>query len=501
LRGRRRGRALVRAHAKTVKQQLFLHLRPLVPPRLLVTTPSTPRTTAARGRGLNRLIGCLIVGLNVFSLSIIAIVMRQRLYTFGLKHQNTDRPSAQFSALEPAPILEAASVRVLWAAWCDAVIAYSHIGNRNGDGGEEPWPWVLKYMGTGLTTAQKELLTGDTDLKRGDGPAEAVFFGSAMHNGLRGYVVKSGDEDADTGTGVVRADRKIVLFGTDLEMDDDGVPDVQSFLLTETEASITDVKINSEGCVLLYTKSRSAIGESVMRFADFAHFRRHLSSGSIDTASEVVPLPYESHSPPQYVSNATTTTAVDDGMHVWTSTRDPRYPKCLGRSYEGGEDIAPLPYLSESYVTKIASGGYMSAAVSSDGELFLWGQACPGSEKELDVLKGSRGVEGLVTGVDVHGQQDGFVKCLDMRIDGQEARVCDVAVGHGHVLVAAESCRVKEETKSVLFAAGDNSKSQLGLETDTEFKETFGEVASLRGKRVVQLVAAGWSTYVVTHEE
>ena len=143
----------------------------------------------------------------------------------------------------------------------------------------------------------------------------------------------------------------------------------------------------------------------------------------------------------------------------------------------------------------------MSAAVSSDGELFVWGQACPGAGKELDVLRVSEGVEAPVTGIGVDEEQDEFVKCLDVRIDGQVASVYDVAVGHGHLLVAAELCEMGEETKSVLFAAGDDSENQLGLETGADFKESFEEVASLRGKRIVQLEAAGWSTYVVLLEK
>ncbi|CAG5155427.1 uncharacterized protein ALTATR162_LOCUS3657 [Alternaria atra] len=418
-----------------------------------------------------------------------------RLYAFGLKH-DTDRPV-------PVPILQAPSIRVLWAAWCDAVIAYSNNGDEDGGGrggGEEPWPWVLKYVGTGLTAAQKKWLTEDGHLKRVSGLGEVVFFGSAMHDGLRGYIVKSGDRDAEC------ADQRVVLFGTDMEVED-GVPDVQAYSLSENDTTsiITDVKIDSEGVVLLYMKSRSTVEESVVHFADFRQFQRYFSSGLAPSspAPEVTPLPYESHSPPQCVINATTTTAVDDGMHVWTSTRDPRYPRCLGRPYNASSetDIAPLSYLEESYVTKIASGGYMSAAVSSDGEFFLWGQACPGSEGELDVLNGSIGADGLATGIGVDEEQDEFLKCLDVRIEGKGARVCDVAIGHGHVLVAAEVCGIGEETKRVLFAAGDNGRTQLGPETGTHFKERFEEVKSMRGKRIIQLVAAGWSSYIVSDEE
>ncbi|CAN9204461.1 unnamed protein product [Alternaria alternata] len=332
----------------------------------------------------------------VIALGVLAVVAPWVLEALGFTELG---PVQASSALEP--VLEARSIRVLWAAWCDAVIAHSSKNkDEDGDGGdsdggvEEPWPWVLEYMGTGLTTAQKECLIGDEDLKRAAPLAEAVLFGSAMHDGLRGYVVKSGngdgDADADAGTGTERAEQKIVLFGTDVEIEE-GVPEIQTFLVSESGFTAT--------------------------------------------------------------------------------------------------------------ITDVAAGGYMSAAVSSDGELFVWGQACPGAGKELDVLKVSGGVEVPVTGIGVDEEQDEFVKCLDVRIDGQVARVYDVAVGHGHLLVAAELCETGEETKSVLFAAGDDSENQLGLETGADFKESFEEVTSLRGKRIVQLEAAGWSTYVVSLEK
>jgi hypothetical protein len=332
-----------------------------------------------------------------------------------------------------------------------------------------------------------------------------------MHDGLRGYVVKSGNGDggagADAGTGTERPEQKIVLFGTDVEMEE-GVPEIQTFLASKSgfTATITDVKIDTSGCISLYTASPSTTTTTtdlVLRFENFSHLRRYLSFAPqpFSLAREVTCLPFTSPSPPQHVVNATTTSALDANMHVWTSTSDPRYPKCLGRSHDGGFDMSPLPYLEESCILKVAAGGYMSAAVSSDGELFVWGQACPGAGKELDVLKVSEGVETPVTGIGVDEEQDEFVKCLDVRIDGQVARVYDVAVGHGHLLVAAELCETGEETKSVLFAAGDDSENQLGLETGADFKESFEEVTSLRGKRIVQLEAAGWSTYVVSLEK
>jgi hypothetical protein len=142
----------------------------------------------------------------------------------------------------------------------------------------------------------------------------------------------------------------------------------------------------------------------------------------------------------------------------------------------------------------------MSAAVSADGELFLWGQACPGSTGELDVLSGNVELNKPMTGISAESEQDEFVKCLEVRVDGLEARVYDVAVGHGHVLIAAEVSGSGGEKKWALFAAGDNSRNQLGLEAKEESYKRFEEVAALGGKLVAQIVASGWYSLVVTLE-
>lgn len=140
-----------------------------------------PRTCAPIGGIAQRLVPCRLF--RCFS----AIAMAMRLHAFGLKHEDTRRPPTSASV----PVLQARSIRVLWAAWCDALITYSSNLDGDGDGGE---PWVLLYTGTGLTAAQKESLTGDADLKRAiagvDKGSEVVFFGSSMHDGLRGYVVR-----------------------------------------------------------------------------------------------------------------------------------------------------------------------------------------------------------------------------------------------------------------------------------------------------------------------
>lgn len=129
----------------------------------------------------------------------------------------------------------------------------------------------------------------------------------------------------------------------------------------------------------------------------------------------------------------------------------------------------------------------MSAAVSKEGELFIWGQSCPGTTDSLNIFK---------PGDDEDA--DLCVKCIELKIDNQEAKAKHVAIGSGHVLVAAEM--VESGTSSV-FAAGQGECGQLGLGGTPEFVEEFTEVKILSGKKVAQLRASGWSTWIVAEHK
>jgi hypothetical protein len=203
--------------------------------------------------------------------------------------------------------------------------------------------------------------------------------------------------------------------------------------------------------------------------------------------------------PTQCVSNATTFTVLDAQGKIYTYALDMRYPKCLGRDHSSdptGGEAQPIPYFSETTVRKIASGGYYTAAVTSDGELFIWGQSPPGTDDELSLLQ--------TPIVDEDGDEDVFVRCVEIMIEGQVAAVTDVAVGWGHVLIAAEMKKDGEEVKRAVFAAGCNERDQLCLGTGLGvggFVKEFTEVESLRGKRIQEMVCAGWSSHIIVDSE
>lgn len=205
----------------------------------------------------------------------------------------------------------------------------------------------------------------------------------------------------------------------------------------------------------------------------------------------------------QLIANSVTFTALSTEGLVYTWATDRRYSQCLGRGSEPLEPGRPevpcqLDFLSHTKVVKVASGGYMTAALSDDGELFLWGQACPGIKGELRILI-NREIEDVEDRSEDDDEQHYYVKCVEILMQGQPARVVDVAVGSGHVLVAAE-LETESGVERAVFAAGQCEYGQLGIGEKKAFVKDFVEVTALRGKKVVSLAAAGWSSWVVVEQ-
>lgn len=155
----------------------------------------------------------------------------------------------------------------------------------------------------------------------------------------------------------------------------------------------------------------------------------------------------------------------------------------------------------------------MIAAISCDDELFLWGQANPGSHGELAVLsaEGEEGEEsaddgarrGEVKGTRVSidsGYQDEVVKSLEVFIDGEKARPYDVVIGNGHVLVAAEVRRADGTMRRAVFGAGSNDRGQTGLPSESAYVQEFEEIVAFRDTKIEEMVASGWTSFVVTQE-
>jgi hypothetical protein len=413
--------------------------------------------------------------------------MPHTLYTFGLASPPHAPVPISTTAFVPQRTLQAQRITILWKSWCDSVIAYRDAHDA----------WTVEYTGLGLTASQRERLDRSDDVKAAVGGETCAirFFGSVMHDGLRGFVLS---HDQLNATETEAAGDKVTVFATDLEREG-GAPEWQSYVL-DRDHHLTDIKLCSGGDVLISLRVQSTGLGRILHVRDFAALRECLASSFTTPHESVAPF-----LPKNWSLNSTTATAVNDAGEVFTYTDDPRYPKCLGRPSEDDGGFQPVPYLSETCIVSVASGGYMTAAVSADGELFVWGQASPGSAGELNVLgESTLSAVNNSASVDTSKQtwiagiseQDDFVKCLTVQVAGKEAVVSSVAVGCGHVLVAAEVPKAEGGEKAVL-AAGQGSEGQLGPSTSMQFQSEFEEISALRGKKIIQLMTAGWSSSVV----
>ena len=417
--------------------------------------------------------------------------MAQTLYRFGF---NAD--DATNKTTIPTSILTASQIDILWISWCDLI--YSICDSTNTQS--------LTYSGTSLNTLQRHDFT---DCKSHvtqsllNPRCRLRFFGSTMHDGVRGYMMRR--EHGSVGSMWDDGyDDLVCIFTTESEKKDGlSIPfESESWTIPPPHPfSLTAIRLCNDSSLLFAVKvgiesdnhdhrieNKGSIS-TVKKFQDLREFCKGHIDG--ERLAEFAPV--------QLVVNATTATALDDDGRVHTRTADPRYPACLGRLHTGTSTFEPVTYLSETHIIKIASGGYLTAAISEDGELFLWGQAIPGTEGEFGVLHRLDYESGAAlkeTAVWSDTEPDEFVKCLNIRIDGKGATAYDVAIGFGHILIAAKN----DDGAHIVFAAGCGSEGQLGMGRIVNFMEEFEEVVALRGKPILQLEAAGWSSCMVTED-
>jgi hypothetical protein len=408
-----------------------------------------------------------------------------KLYAFGYdgsyKLQGSTLQDASKRNPTPTCITQAKAIKILWSSWCDVIFAHQDTAET----------WTIEYRGTGLTSMQREHIAKSTAIEEAlVGCGTAIrFFGSKMHDGLRGYVISNSTRN------------EIVIFATELDADR-GAAALQSYLVSGGQR-IEEIQMDSRGGVLVNIICESTNDGCIVHFENIEELRDRIVSKSLSSP----PLPrVATFSPAQLCTDSTTATALGTDGQVYTATRDPRYSKCLGRAYTGHAEFEPVPYFSETHIRSISSGGYMSAAVSSEGELFLWGQASPGAGTQLAVLseEGNQGAsrrDMAETGIVLEDEQDEMIKCLTLSIAGEEAFVYDVAIGHGHVLVAAEVCRGGGNTRRAVLGAGLNGKGQLGLSSKADFVQDFKEILAFSDAKIGQMAATAWSTFVVTLED
>ena len=161
--------------------------------------------------------------------------------------------------------------------------------------------------------------------------------------------------------------------------------------------------------------------------------------------------------PVQLVANTGTFMVLMEGGEVYT-WGDPRYRSLgLGIADTPAQRPGLLEALGGLKIVKIASGGWMCAAVAQDRAAYVWGAGMPGTENTVKALREAG--SGEVALVPIPSSQDAEAESLDS---------LDVGVGDNHLAVIAEGGR--------LFVAGDNKNGHLGLEIDEVWVDDWKEV-------------------------
>ncbi|KAF2277635.1 uncharacterized protein EI97DRAFT_432494 [Westerdykella ornata] len=409
---------------------------------------------------------------------------------------------------EPRLLACALHVEVLSCSWCDSLVAINATTSAQGS--------TFHYSGMGLSPSQSRYLISQPVL-RSDSMRDVKVFADAMGRGIQGFLLnRISDVPLDSGFEPPSlADCTTLTVFIPLHEAKKSEDDYITVTL-RPGLRIEHVAIGAEGRTTFTTAepgpglkgSSPHIHRYIRTVANPSQLldwaKRHQIDASPDCVSTDSHKSCKEQCSPfpdplaTLISNHTTITLLTTTGQVYSFFPDPRFPRCLGRPcdpfHSPSDTPTPIPYLSETRIVKIATGGYMTAAISVDGEFFIWGQAGPGME-ELAVLRGTEQYQEVE-------EQDEFVKLVHLAIDGHPARATHVAVGSGHVLVAAEAD--VQETGKVLravFAAGNAEYGQLGIGRKRKFVDNFVEVPDFRGCKVVDLAAAGWASWVLVEAE
>lgn len=98
---------------------------------------------------------------------------------------------------------------------------------------------------------------------------------------------------------------------------------------------------------------------------------------------------------------------------------------------------------------KIAAGGFVSAALTEDNKLYLWGCSTPYIVGEGPSRRFPLHLKEVPTVEDIHG-----------------LLIIDVAVGQKHIVVLARDARLNLELPDSVWIVGDSSVGQTGLDGD-----------------------------------
>lgn len=290
------------------------------------------------------------------------------------------------------------NTKLLFAGWSETTLYQQAKGKESGS--------ILRLGSTKITQ---------------EAPLPDVITGFGDHNGLLGILSRKG------GVAFTEENQIEAHTATTDSLSDEEAP------------GIAYSAVAGNGHVSVVLTSANSPRSSILEFKSFDGFRQWFDDEVNDLHG-----PTFSHSVPgriaQLVANVTGFVCLtqDGNVYTWGDARH----SSLGRGVTETEANSPglVDSLAGIQIKKIASDGWMTAALSADGAVYLFGTGTPGTQHSLSCLDGLISTEAALVDIEEKGEPLDFL---------------DVAVGDGHVLLLAEDGRV--------FAAGDNRNGQLGL--------------------------------------
>ncbi|KAF2090179.1 hypothetical protein K490DRAFT_63050 [Saccharata proteae CBS 121410] len=281
--------------------------------------------------------------------------------------------------------------------------------------------------------------------------------------------------------GAVGADHQLYLFK---EKPDHREPNFILWSKPGRTPNISHVAIAGNGTIAMTTtttttttttESTTPPGFDIHTFSNHSAFLNFFRSPSSPSSlSHHIPT-----SPPLSLAAGATTFTLHTPTSIHTWTADARHTRFLGRTptpLTPYDEPHPIPGLEGLFITKIASRGWNSAALSKQGGLYTWPQAKPDESREVpEPLEGEEGEE-------VHLQDV-----------GEEGDVVDFGVGVGHVVLVMGDGRV--------FGIGEEGFGRLGLGGEGRgVRREWVEVEGLRGREVEGVVCGELATFVTVRE-
>lgn len=315
---------------------------------------------------------------------------------FGQLSFESDKDITELRRLESVP--DGDNAKLLFAGWSETTFYQRCESKRSGS--------IVRLGSTKITQ---------------EAPLPDLVTGFGDHNGLLGVLNRKG------GVAFTEENQVEAHTATADSLSDEEAP------------GIAYLAVAGNGHVAVILTSASSPRNSILEFTSFDKFREWFDDEVNDLHG-----PSFSHTVPgrvsQLVANVTGFVCLtrDGNVYTWGDARH----SSLGRSV--AETEAKSPGLVESLagiqIKKIASDGWMTAALSEDGAVYLFGTGTPGTQHSLSCLAELDSMEAALVDIEENGEPLDFL---------------DVAVGDGHVLLLVQDGRV--------FAAGDNRNGQLGL--------------------------------------